>query len=391
MAVANGFGRASDLLAELVSIESVNFDMPGATAGEKRYSDFVADCGRKLGLEVSQYEALPGRPNVLVELKRPGATRALLFDIHLDTVPLSGDRASAKPHVENGRLYGRGACDTKGSMAAALMALHALVGRPPDGNCNVALLGTVDEEYLKRGVDIAVQAGLRADAAIVGEPTELYPVTAHKGVVRWEIVTRGRAAHTSTPDRGVNAIYAMVRVIDTLRKRFEVGGMVDAHPLCGPSTLTVSTIRGGVQVNIVPDECRIQVDRRTLPTENGREFFKAVAHELQSLAEREPWITVESLEPFLMEDGLDTDPKAPIVASVQAACARLGLPSALKGVPYGTDAAGLAPAGIDCVVLGPGAIAQAHSPEEWVEIQQVEKCALLYEEIVRSFASGGDR
>ena len=390
MGAANTADRVTQLLSQLVSIDSVNLDMPGATNGEKRHSDFIAGLGREMGLEVSQTEVLPGRPNVLLELKQPDARRRFLFDIHLDTVPLGGERAGLDPIVEDGRLYGRGACDTKGSMAAAVLALERLVADPPADGCDVALLGTVDEEYLKRGVDFALDSGLTADAALVGEPTNLQPVTAHKGVVRWEIVTRGRTAHTSRPDRGVNAIYAMTRVIDVLRDRFEVGGMVGPHPLCGESTLTVSTIRGGVQVNIVPDECRIEIDRRTLPGENGAEFFKAVQSELSNLVEREPWIEVECLDPFLYEDGVDTAPDAPLVRHVQAACEKLGLPNALSGVPYGTDGASLAPAGIETVILGPGSIEQAHSPVEWVELEQVEKCAALYEDIVRSFAASGD-
>ena len=187
--------------------------MPGATDGEKPYSDFIAAWGRDMGLEVSQAEALPGRPNVLLEMKQTDARRTFLFDIHLDTVPLGGERAGTDPFVEDGRLYGRGSCDTKGSMASALIALERLVAKPPAEGCNVALLGSVDEEFLKRGVDFALDSGLTADVALVGEPTDLKPVTAHKGVVRWEIVTRGRAAHTSRPDRGLNAIYAMMQVV----------------------------------------------------------------------------------------------------------------------------------------------------------------------------------
>ncbi len=390
MGSRNTADRVTQLLSQLVSIDSVNLDMPGAVNGEKRHSDFVASLGREMGLEVSQTDVLPGRPNVLLELIQPDASRTFLFDVHLDTVPLGGARAGLDPIVEDGRLYGRGACDTKGSMAAALLALERLVAHPPAAGCGVALLGTVDEEYLKRGVDFALDAGLTADAALVGEPTNLQPVTAHKGVVRWEIVTRGRTAHTSRPDRGVNAIYAMTQVIAVLRERFEIGGLVGPHPLCGESTLTVSTIRGGVQVNIVPDECRIEVDRRTLPGEGGARFFEAVQSELRELMQREPWIDVECLDPFLVEDGVDTAPNAPLVRHVQAACQQLGLPNALGGVPYGTDGAALAPAGIETVILGPGSIEQAHSPVEWVELKQVEQCAALYEDVVRKFAASED-
>ena len=142
MEAAGTVQNAVDLLSQLVSIDSVNLDMPGASGGEKEYSDYLAAYGRKLGLEVSQTEALPGRPNVSLELRTPDATRTLLFDIHLDTVPLGGERGGLAPILENGRLYGRGACDTKGSMASALMAFERLVAEPPTGGCNILLLGT---------------------------------------------------------------------------------------------------------------------------------------------------------------------------------------------------------------------------------------------------------
>ena len=378
--------RVTDLLAELVSIESVNLDMPGATRGEKPYSDFIAGYGRKLGLDVSQDEVLPGRPNVLLRMRRSGAARTLLFDIHLDTVPLEGERANTKAFTEDGRLYGRGACDTKASMAAALLAFERLIEDPPEPTCDIALLGTVDEEYLKRGVDLAIERGLRADAAVVGEPTGLRPVIAHKGVVRWEIVTRGRAAHTSRPENGVNAIYAMLRVVEALRNRFETGGVVPPHPLCGDSTLVVSKISGGVQVNIVPAECRIEIDRRNIPGETPADFLHAMNEEIEALRRREPWIDVESRKPYLVEHGVDTDAGLPIVRCVTTACRELGLPSAPEGVPYGTDAAGLQPVGIPSVILGPGSVAQAHSPEEWVEISQVADCVAVYERVARSYA-----
>ena len=375
-----------DLLSELVGIDSVNPDMPGGQRGEREYSDHLAAYGRRIGLEVSQYEALPGRPNAVLELRVPGAVAQLVFDIHLDTVPFDGPISNNVAQVRNGRLYGRGACDTKGSMVATLLALENLVADPPEPACDVILLATVDEEYLKRGVDAAVNLGFRADAAIVGEPTGLTPVVAHKGVARWEVITRGRAAHTSKPGNGVNAIYHMSAVIDRLMSHHSVTPPPLRHPLCGDGTLTVATISGGVQVNVVPDECRIQVDRRVLPNEDARSTWQAVTNDLRRLEADTPGMQLEFLEPFLLEAGLDTPPSAIIVQAAREAGRQLGLPSEVAGVPYGTDGSTLSGAGIPTVVLGPGDIDQAHSPEEFVEIGQVAACASLYEAVVRDYA-----
>jgi acetylornithine deacetylase/succinyl-diaminopimelate desuccinylase-like protein len=389
MAANRQTARAAELLGELVSIDSVNPDMPGGERGEREYGDFLAGYGRRLGLEVSQYEVLPGRFNTALEMPAPGAARRLVFDIHLDTVPFDGPVSTNKPVQKDGRLYGRGACDTKGAMAAALLALERLLADPPDPGCELVLLATVDEEYLKRGVDAAVERGLRADGAIVGEPTGLVPVIAHKGVARWEVVTRGRAAHTSKPENGINAIYQMAAVIERLVARHAVTPPELRHALCGDGTLAVSTIAGGVQVNVVPDECRVQIDRRVLPSEQAQTTWQAVTDDLKRLQAESPGMQLESLAPFLLEEGLDTDPTAAIVSAACAAGRGLVLPDEPAGVPYGTDGSSLSLGGIPVVVLGPGDIDQAHSPDEYVELDQVVDCARLYEAIVREFAATG--
>lgn len=380
-------GKATDLLCELVGIDSVNPDMPGGHNGEREYSNHLCAYGKDLGLDVSQYEVLPDRPNAILKLHSPAATRHIVLDIHLDTVPFDGMISNNKPQAKDGRVYGRGSCDTKGSMVAALLAMENLAKEPPDRPCNITLLATVDEEYLKRGVETAIGLGFQADAAIVGEPTSLTPVIAHKGVARWEVITRGRSAHTSKPENGVNAIYHMSAVINHLLRHHAVTPPKARHPLCGDGTLTVSTIMGGVQVNVVPDECRIQLDRRVLPNEEPRSAWQNVTNDLSTLEDIIHGLQLESCEPFLLEAGLDTPPSTDIVEAACQAGRQLGLPTELAGVPYGTDASTLSGAGIPCVVLGPGNIDQAHSPEEFIEMDQVVSCATLYEAIIREFAT----
>lgn len=400
--------EVTDLLAELVAIESSNASMPSGK-GEAALAAFVADYGQRAGAEVTLDEVLPGRQNVWLRLPAttpaapagarepveaaPRRPRRLLLDIHLDTVPLEPMLDALAPRRDGARLWGRGACDTKSSLAAALIALRRVAGRSSLRQSEVVLLGTVDEEYLKRGVAHAVARGLAADAAIVGEPTSLRPVIAHKGAVRWRLVTQGKAAHTSRPEQGSNAIYQMVEVIRMLRERLEPLLATRTHPLLTPPTLTVGRIEGGVGVNIVPERCVIEIDRRTLPGESPAEVLAEIDALLTELMAAQPGIRVVREAPFLSERGLETPPDAPVVGALQRACREvLGEGAALEpaGVPYGTDATHLwGGAGIPCVVFGPGDIAQAHSAEEWVELDQVERAADIFERVIERFIAGG--
>jgi succinyl-diaminopimelate desuccinylase len=368
--------------------------------GEGELARFIAALGEQLGGTATLNEVLPGRPNVLLRLPvtaggggngvdRSGTPR-LLFDIHLDTVPLAPMPDALNPVSKDGKLYGRGACDTKGSWAAALVALQRLVQSGTPRHAELLFLGSVDEEFRKRGVEHAVASGMceGVTAAIVGEPTLLQPVVAHKGAVRWRITVYGKAAHTSRPENGINAIYGMVEVIEALRERIEPKLALETHPLLTPPTFTVGMVHGGVGVNIVPDTCSIEIDRRTLPREDPDAILAEVDDILAQLMARNPDLNVEREAPYLSERGLETSAEAPLVAQVAAACsAVLGKPVSPAGVPYGTDATHLSPLGIPTVVLGPGDIAQAHTADEWVETRQVELAAEIYLRIMQDFVA----
>ena len=386
-----------ELLKQLVSINSANSSMaPGP--GEMEYARAIAVLGEAAGAAVSFHEVLPERSNVLLKLPATSNGQSadlpkLLFDIHLDTVPLEPMQDALTPTIKEGKLRARGACDTKGSMAAALVALQRLAASNTERHAEIWLLGTVDEEYLKRGATHAVSSGLvnGVTAAIVGEPTSLQPVIAHKGAVRWRIRVHGKAAHTSRPENGVNAIYGMVDVIEALREKLEPKLALETHPLLTPPTLTVGTISGGVGVNIVPDTTVIELDRRSLPREDPDAILAEVDAILKEVERRTPGLRIEREAPFLSERGLETEPEAPIVKIVQDACAAvLGSPDAATpvGVPYGTDGTTLSGiARIPTVVLGPGDIAQAHTADEWVDLKQVEQCTEIYHRIMREFVT----
>ena len=382
-----------ELLAELVRINSTNASMPDG-AGEAELGRYVADFGRLMGAEVRLEEVLPERSNVYVRLPASSGDaaeqpRRLLFDVHLDTVPLAPMPDALSPVVRDGRMWGRGACDTKGSLAAVLKAMERVAQMGSGRKREVLLLASVDEEFRKRGVTHAVQQGLTAEAAIVGEPTSMRPVVAHKGAVRWRFTTIGKAAHTSRPENGNNAILQMMEVIGTLEERVVPRLDTITHPLLTPPTLTVGRIEGGLGVNIVPERCWIEIDRRTLPTEDPDEVLAEIDAVMGDLMARRPDVRVERDAPFLSESGLETAPDAPVVRAVQAAC-RLAIGSGFDvspaGVPYGTD--GTALRGVPSVVIGPGDIAQAHSADEWVELAQVEAAERVYYEVMRGWVEG---
>jgi succinyl-diaminopimelate desuccinylase len=374
-------GRATELLRDLVRIESVNPFYPGGERGEVGMTRYLDEFFRDLGLEPARQEVLPGRENVFARLD-VGAERTLLLEAHMDTVTLEPTGASMlDPRIENGRMTGRGSCDTKASLAAMLTALESLIPRQRELKANLIVMGSVDEEYLMRGIVAFAEGGPNVDAAVVGEPTSLNVVRAHKGLVRWTIETRGRSAHTSRPEVGDNAIYQMVKLIAELRGLIDPPLLERSHPLLGRPTFTVSTIHGGLGVNIVPDQCEIAVDRRTLPAERPDD----VIAELHAAIARIEGVRAVVGEPFANIAGLDTPADHPLVELATRVAHAHGGSREAVGVPYGTNAPGLAARGVPSIVLGPGDIAQAHSEDEWVELDQVERAAELYAQLALDY------
>jgi len=247
--------------------------------------------------------------------------------------------------------------------------------------CSVVFAATVDEEHKFTGVKELLESGMRATFGVVGEPTNLDVVIAHKGVVRWEIRTRGKTAHSSRPNEGVNAIYRMARLISAV-ERYAAGGISRLHPLVGGATLSVGTILGGQAINVVPDSCSIQLDRRTLPGEDPFEAKKAVGQFLRSCPEIN--FEFDECEPFLVDWAMEVKPDEPIVQRLTAACQRVLGQAKTVGVSYGTDASKLTRAGIPSIVFGPGDIRQAHSAVEFVELAQVEKAVAVFEALLES-------
>lgn len=382
------------LLRELVSIPSMNPyrrpDLPPGY-GEAALAARVAACLRDAGLSVQLQEIAPGRPNVLARLEGPPDAAPRLFVAHLDTVPIEGMTiAPFEGAVRGGRLYGRGACDNKGSLAAMLAALR----RVADSRSNaspILFAATADEENGYRGIRAALRhwrpgtadGGPRPQraprAAFVGEPTGLRIVIAHRGVVRWTIAQSGQSAHSAHPEQGVNAIYRMTPLLRDLEALAAEIARRPAHPRVGPPTLSVGTIHGGHSVNTVPDHCILEVDRRLVPGESP----DAAEAEVRALAERHG----AAVERFFYAGAFEVPQDALAVRMATKAVAAVTGEATTIGVAYATEAPEVFDAGIPVVVLGPGDASKAHAADEWIELDQLDAASQVYEHLMTQSVS----
>jgi acetylornithine deacetylase/succinyl-diaminopimelate desuccinylase-like protein len=378
-----------ETLEDLIRIQSVNPFFGDDARGEREVADYVEQRCREVGLEVYRQTVFPGRENVIAELRVGRPESALLFEAHMDTVSLGSMDNPLEPNYVDGRLYGRGACDTKGSLAAMLYAMEECARNPEQMSSDVILCASVDEERAFKGVLAFLDSDVSVAGAVVGEPTDLGIVVAHKGCARFRLKTHGKAAHTSVPHEGDNAIYQMTEVLRVIKEDIEDDLAVLDHPLVGPATIVVATVRGGTQINIVPEECEIEVDRRVIPGEDAREVLEGIKSTLrESLRGSGVDFGIEDL---LLDWALDTSPESAVVRRAQRVASELGLDDTLRGVAYGSDASKLQQLkGVPSIVFGPGSIAQAHSREEWVPVRDVERAAEFYVEMARSFGRADD-
>lgn len=358
------------LLRELIALPSINpaFARGGdPRAGEQKVGDFLASVAASGGLDVDFQEALPGRANLTARLLPRGKVRQrIALAPHMDTVGVSSD-AQFDPVVKNGRLHGRGACDTKGSIAVFLTALLnlAAAGKRP-ASTEVLLLALVDEENGQAGSRFVAKSRFKADLAIVGEPTRLQIVTAHKGDLWLQLETRGKAAHGSRPELGRNAVHEMAKIVNLLETSYARQLRRRRHPLLRHPTINVGTISGGRQPNIVPDSCNIRIDRRTIPGESDAAVKREILAFIRQHGLNATLIDTKHLEPA---PPMETSTRSPLVQQFLEAAGQ----SKPVGVDFFTDAGVLAAAGIPSVVFGPGDIAQAHTVDEWVAVSQLER------------------
>lgn len=378
------------ILKQLISIPSVNpmgRDISGDEFLEGRLTAWLIDYLRQQGMPCEVVETAPGRCNVLTRVESTGGKRTILLDAHQDTVPVDGMTIPPfEPTESAGKIYGRGSCDVKGGLAAMLAAVTRLHTERPTGMPTVVLSMTCDEEATSLGINHLTSSWKssnqayklcpkRPDVAVVAEPTELDIVVAHRGATRWKIRTAGRACHSSRPFEGTNAIYRMARVLELLEEYAAwLPGSRPAHPLCGPATFSVGLISGGSSVNVVPDGCVIDVDRRVLPGEDSMRVRDEVIEFLKSRLDFE----LSHDAPYCLSAALGDELNTTLAQQLKTSIEQQVGPRRILGVPYGTHASRTAAVGVPSVVFGPGDIAQAHTKDEWIEAAQVSQAAEIY-------------
>ncbi len=373
-------------LQEMVRIDSVNGTMTGRPRAETELCDWIERTAKGWGLKTRRLPVNGRADQLLVTHEVEAGLPWLLFDSHMDTVAVEG--MTVEPfggELRDGKVYGRGACDTKGTGAAMLWALKEYAGSAPGPN-KVAILFGVDEEVGMLGAESFLEndypsLGFVPRGVIVGEPTELHPVIAHNGLIRWQVTTHGVAAHSSVPHEGRNAISMMARLINTIETNY-IPGLTAEHDLTGQAACSVNMIRGGSAMNIIPDTCVTDVDRRVVPGEDFESVLQAFAGVIDEAKAQDPTIeyTVEAIttHPPLLPQGGES-----LLATITQVLAGLGLPTLSLGAPFGTHGSYFGRAGLPTVVLGPGEIHKAHTKDEYISTDQLERGVAVYLGLMR--------
>ena len=379
----NGGRDAIDLLRALVGTPSVNPSIEEGGAGEGAIARLTAGWLRSWGFQVQTIEAAPGRPSVVARLRKGSDGRSLILNGHLDTVGVEGMTIPPfDAEIRDGRLHGRGACDMKAGVAALLAAARDVAAGEFDGELIVAL--TADEEEAGIGCRRLVDEGLKADAAIVCEPTGLAISPAHKGFVWLAVDFHGRAAHGSRPDRGIDAIRHAGEFLARLEELEGTLTQRRRHPLLGHGSIHAGTIHGGTAPSVYPSACRLVLERRTLPGESAAAARSEVEYLLGQLRSDAPSLRAD-LDVTLHRNGSEIPVDHPLVAGLSAALEDNGIAPRIEGMTAWVEAVVFNEAGTPAVCFGPGRIEDAHSTDESVEVAQVEVAHRVLTAFARDF------
>ena len=366
-------GYITRVLQDLVRINSVNPILDPSAPGEREIAEYVGRAMTVVGADVWYHEPRPGRVSVVARLRGSLPGRSLMFNAHADTVDVAGMDEPFSGEVRDGRLYGRGAFDMKGGLAAMMGAIKALADAKRPHGGEILLAAVADEEHASLGTEDLVTR-YRPDAAIVTEPTGLDICLAHKGFAWFEITTKGRAAHGSRFDLGIDANMRMGRVLAGLDALEQDLRARTPHRLVGPPSLHAATLAGGSGLSTYAASCRLQVERRTIPGESR----EAVAGEMREILRRQRNRDASfeaDLDVLLVREPFEAAEDAAIVrALTEASTAVLGRRPAYVGQTPWMDAALLAAAGTETVVMGATG-AGAHAKEEWVDLASVHQLA----------------
>lgn len=366
----------------MVQIPSVNSAACGNPTSERRLLDHNKRIAEKLGFHTQHLPVKDRAGNLIITHRVNDSDDWLLFESHMDTVSEKGMVVDPfAGEVRDGKLYGRGSCDTKGTGAAMLWALHQYTQQSTQPN-NIAILFGMDEEYGMTGVrhfikDQLPTLKMNLQGVIVGEPTLCRPIFAHNGCLRLVIKTFGKAAHSSTPHLGHSAISDMVRMVNLLESQY-IPNLSAEHQVTGKAQASINLINGGTQINIIPDCCEIQLDRRLVPGEDARQVFADVDALLSENLPELDW----QMDSSFLAPPLPPESDGKLLLIVQQVLRDCGVNPKPLGVPYATDAGDLGSAGHPTIVLGPGDIAQAHTKDEWIAIDQLQKGVEVYQRLM---------
>jgi acetylornithine deacetylase len=374
------------LLQRMISFNTVNRLAEGILFVEGQLAQYLEQVAQAWGFKTDRLAVTGDAYNLLVSHEVNAQAPWLLFDSHMDTVGVEG--MTVPPFaglVKDGKIWGRGSCDTKGTGAAMLWALRNAV-QSEQLSTNIAILFSIEEEVAKTGVNAFAQKQLsqlpwKPVGVVVGEPTQLQLVIAHNGYVRWTIRTNGQAAHSSDPSQGRSAISAMARVITAIERDY-VPTVTTTHPLVGKAQCSINVIQGGSQINVIPESCEVLVDRRLVPGEDATPVLPAVKSVLQPLCESDPQLDVEHVE-VRIDPPLSPDSNHLLADRVGQVLTNLGFSVEPVGVKYGTNASNHTAGGLPAVVLGPGDIAQAHRADEHLDLDQFKQGINVYQALMR--------
>ncbi len=364
-------------LQDMIAIKSENpfLEEPRPGYWEKEMVEYLASEMNQLNLDIQEQKLSPGRSNI-IGIKKGKRKKSIMLAGHMDTARTDGYTDAYNVYEKDGKVYGRGSCDMKAGLACSLEVIRILHSTQTILNGDLILAGVADEEFGMQGSQYMGKNGPWADQAIIGEPTDLQVCPANKGRVSTFIKTFGKAAHSSVPEQGENAIVSMAEVIMAFKDHNKKLLKGNSHPLCGHGRFNIGVISGGVQVNMVPDLCILEVDRRTLPGESKEEIYAELEQTLQEIAKKVNGFTYEITEPSWLIPANDIDVDEQIVQSLlsgyQKVYNRTIIPTAF---PAGSDAPHF---GFPTVICGPGSIKQAHSTSEFVEIEQMLSCVKMY-------------
>ncbi|MDB4888274.1 MAG: acetylornithine deacetylase or succinyl-diaminopimelate desuccinylase [Gemmatimonadetes bacterium] len=375
-------GDARALTRALVKIDSRNPTLTNGAPGERECALFLRDVLHDWGFRTELQDAAIGRPNLVARIGTPRGGRSLMFNGHLDVVGTEGmTHAPFAAEESNGLLYGRGSADMKGGIAAMCAGAWRAAQTAIRGEIIIAAVA--DEEYDSAGTRALLRSGVRADGAIIAEPTNLSIMPAHRGFVWLEVTIAGRAAHGSRYDIGVDAIRHAGLLLAELDRLDAEELPLFTHPLLGRGSLHASLVEGGIGMSTYPDRCVLTLERRTIPGKSrATDFIDEVEAACERIRARRDTFSAE-VRLLVTQGPSDVDVEAPIVRELQHSMEEHGEAGGIEGMSAWTDAALLNDAGIPTVLFGPGDISLAHAAEEYIPLDEIDRASEVFGSLAR--------